>query len=42
MKDATKVRKIDFVELAREDQNGFPESVKENIGYGLFLVQRRG
>jgi phage-related protein len=37
-----KVKPLDFVGSSREDLGGFPEEVKEDIGYALFEAQQGG
>ena len=34
------VKKLDFVGSSRDDLKGFPDEVKQDIGYALFEVQR--
>ena len=34
------VKRLDFVGSSREDLKEFPEDVRQDIGYGLFEVQR--
>ncbi len=34
------LKRVDFIVSSREDLKGFPEEVKQDIGYALFEVQR--
>lgn len=40
MSETKKIKRLDFVGASREALSGFPEAVKEDIGYALFLAQR--
>ncbi len=40
MSEERTLKRVDFIGSSREDLKGFPEEVKQDIGYALFEVQR--